>query len=182
MVYNAHDGRRSASRTRYFVSMLHWHIHRTYVPDGIYFVTTDVRYRIPIFADTEIARIVGRSIWHERASRFVVYAYVIMPDHLHMLLRPTKENISEIMRSIKTNSSREINRSLQHSRGHATSAMEMFAWQQSFYDHVITDDDDFRNHVEYIQYNPVRVGLCKTPEEYRFLFIDDKAMSKILSL
>lgn len=60
--------------------------------------------------------------------------------------------------------------------------MGWFTWQQSFYDHVIKDDRDLINHVEYIRHNPVKAGLVEKPEEYPFLFIDDKAVSKILGL
>ena len=87
-----------------------------------------------------------------------------MPNHLHMLLQPTKDTISRIMQSIKSNTAREINRLMNnpHSRERALSAMgaltsaKYFHWQQSFYDHTITDDEDFHTHVEYIRYNPVK--------------------------
>lgn len=165
--------------------MLHRHIHRTYVPGGIYFVTTDVRNHVPMFANPEIAAIVEHSIWHERTSRFVVYAYVVMPDHLHLLLQPIRRNISIIMQSIKSNSCREINRYLNqhHSGERALAAMGghgTFQWQKGFYDHVIRDDRDFRNHVEYIRFNPVRAGLCQTPEEYPFLFINTNAIRTLV--
>lgn len=127
------------------------------------------------------------SIWHERTARFIVYAYVVMPDHVHMLLQPTKGNISQILQSLKLHSSLEINRHLNksHSGESAFAAMDdygMFLWQKGFYDHVIRDDRDFRNHVEYIRHNPVKAGLVEKPEEYPFLSIDDKAISKILGL
>ncbi len=137
----------------------------------------------------------------------IVFAYVIMPDHLHAMFRTTKTTVSEVMRSIKTNASRDVNRYLRshtlHSRGPGTSAMTgrgcaatsvmggmgknparaigTFQWQSSFYDHVITDDRDFRNHVEYIRYNPMKAGLCLTPEEYPFLYVDEEAIVRILA-
>lgn len=55
-----------------------------------------------------------------------------------------------------------------------------FTWQKSFYDHVIKDDEDFRNHVEYIRYNPVKAGLRQKPEEYPFLFVDEVVVGRIL--
>ncbi len=173
----------------------HRHIHRTYLPDATYFVTTYVRHRREFFLNPDIARIVEETIWHERTSRFIIYAYVVMPDHLHLLLQPTCKTISNIMQSLKSNSCREINRYLQdpHNGECALAVMGIghdepihdnharFAWQKSFYDHVIKDDKDFRTHVEYIRYNPVKAGLCWKPEDYPFLYIDEKAIGKILT-
>lgn len=74
-----------------------------------------------------------RSIWHERTARFLVYAYVVMPDHLHLLVQPTKGEISIVLKSIKENSSRDINTHLRlHSGDGAVAAMfgeGMFQWQ-----------------------------------------------------
>ncbi len=155
-------------------------MHRTYVPDGIYFVTTDVRHHIPMFAHAEIARILEKTIWWSRkAHRCILYAYVIMPDHLHILVEPTMTNISQIMHTIKINSSRDIHKHT-HSRGIDTSAMGWFQWQQSFYDHVIRDDRDFLNHVEYIRYNPVKAGLTQEPEDYPWLFVGKDAVRKAM--
>lgn len=190
MVYGGRDGgnaERSKDAVRpkpvFFVSMLHRHLHRTYIPGGIYFVTTNVRERRPFLTDRENATIVEETIWWSRKiHRCVLYAYVIMPDHLHMLVRPTRTNISQIMHAVKINSSRDIHRGM-HSQGIDTSAMEnWFQWQQSFYDRVITDNLDFRNHVEYIRYNPVRAGLCTKPENYPFLFVDTDAINRAMGL
>ncbi len=167
--------------------MLHRHLHRTYIPDGIYFVTTNTEGRSSILSLPIVAKIVEESIWWKnRRSKFMVFAYVVMPDHLHMLLQPTKDTISRIMQSIKSNSAREINRHITktHSRERALSAMgtimsvEPFRWQQSFYDHVITDEQDFMNHVEYIRYNPVKAGLVTEPEDYPYLFVDWDAIGR----
>ncbi len=201
--------------------MWHRHIHRTYVPDGIYphtktfgvgvyFVTTYVRHRIAFFSDAAIATIAERSIrWKKRSAQCIIYAYVVMSDHLHLLVQPTMRNISELMRSIKTNSSREINRYLSvphrashtpHNASRATRVMGTggtlvveygwFAWQEKFYDHVIRDERDFRNHVEYIRYNPVnpvraffsngvKAGLVEKPEDYPFLSVDYDAIRRL---
>ncbi len=120
-----------------------------------YFVTTNLRGWFPYFHDHTLAEILEETIWYSRRiHRCVLYAYVIMPDHLHLLVQPTRTTISQIMHAIKINSSRDVHRSM-HSRGIVTafggippslrkrgggntSAMEnLFQWQQSFYDHII---------------------------------------------
>jgi putative transposase len=39
-------------------------------------------------------------------------------------------------------------------------------WQKRFWDHVIRDEDDFQQHLDYVHYNPVRHKLAVKPEEY----------------
>lgn len=197
-VYSNHDGH--ISLARFFIfhpSMvrlnspqaspgLRKHIRRIYLPDAIYFVTTCVRYRNPAFLDEAIAQILEHTIHlNKKLKHFVLYAYVIMPDHMHLLVRPSEANISEVMRSIKTNSSRDINR---HNASRATRVMggyfshKRFAWQEKFYDHVIMSDDDFRTHIEYIKVNPVKAGIVQNPEDYPFLFVDEDAIRQALGL
>jgi REP element-mobilizing transposase RayT len=75
--------------------------------------------------------------------------YVIMPDHIHLLLmicpdengRPmTAPTISWVMNQLKGNVTKRI--------GHAI-------WQKSFYDHVIRNKNDYDKHVKYIYENPI---------------------------
>lgn len=182
-------GDASASRDPLFC-MWHKHIHRTYIPDGVYFVTTYIHHRILYFHNPDLAKICEANMWNVfQIQECVVFAYVVMPDHLHLLVQPTAKNISECMRSIKTNASRDINRYVRlhrsHNRGPGTPVMavfvmEHFLWQSSFYDHVIRDDRDFRAHVEYIHYNPVKAGLVRQPEAYPFLFINHEATNHLL--
>lgn len=164
--------------------MEHRHLHRTYLPDAIYLVTTNVRLRTPFFRHEHLAKLMEQSIWWRRKCQYVVYAYVVMPDHLHLLLQPMRGNISQILQSLKLHSSLEINRCLnKHSDESAFVAMGgygMFRWQKGFYDHVITDDQDLINHVEYIRYNPVKAGLVEQPENYPFLFVDENAVRRML--
>ena len=99
------------------ISMVYRHLQRTYLPDSIYFVTTNVRERNPFFNDHNLATMLEETIWYSRRiHRCVLYAYVIMPDHLHLLMQPTRTNISQIMHAIKINSSRDIHKYL-YSRG-----------------------------------------------------------------
>ncbi len=125
------------------------------------------------------------SIWWKRRFSYRTYAYVVMPDHFHALFQPMKGNISQILHSLKLHSSLEINRylTMTHSGDSAIAAMSdygMFRWQKGFYDHVITDDQDLINHVEYIRCNPVKAGLVKKPEDYPFLYVDYDVVNRAL--
>ena len=82
--------------------------------------------------------------------------YVIMPDHIHVLLRITGETagasprptLAGIIAAFKSLSTRRWN-------GAAGCAGERL-WQQSYYEHIIRDENDFLRHWTYIDQNPVR--------------------------
>lgn len=82
--------------------MEHRHLRRLYLPDSIYFVTTNVRERIPYFLDRALAEmLIGNLWWSQKEQTFTVYAFVVMPDHLHFLVQPQKTSISDVLHSIK---------------------------------------------------------------------------------
>lgn len=166
------------------------HIRRTYLSNSIYFVTTNVRGWYPYFLKRSLAEIlIGNIWWSHKEQQFTIYAFVVMPDHLHRLVQPQRTNISGVMHSIKNNSSRDIRRFLErytntpmYSGAAGSSAMKRitFQWQKSFLDHIIIDERDFHNHIEYTRYNPVKAGLVENPENYSFLHVDHDAINQAM--
>ena len=87
-------------------------------------------------------------------------AYVFLPDHFHLLLKPTdKSNFSDIMHSLKPNFTKAYKQAV----GVAGS---MRFWQKRFWDHVIRDEQDSQRHLDYVHYNPVKHGLVARPEDW----------------
>jgi type I restriction enzyme R subunit/putative DNA methylase len=90
-------------------------------------------------------------------KRFALHEYVVMPNHVHLLLTPYDE-VAKITRAIKGTSAREAN--LQLGR------VGQVFWQDESYDHYCRNADEFGNISEYIAMNPVRAGLAATPEKW----------------
>ncbi len=110
--------------------------------------------------DPEIAAIVTEAIEHEDGRSCDVKAWVIMPNHVHILLRPLEEHsLSDILKRLKGVSSRRINQK----RGSSGAI-----WQPDYFDRFIRDAEHFTNTVKYIHRNPVKAGLCEAPEEWAF--------------
>ncbi|USN53501.1 MAG: transposase [Candidatus Nomurabacteria bacterium] len=145
-------------------------LKRIYIPDGIYFVTIVTHNRIPFFKDSHLANIViSRLQITKNIQPYYLYAYVVMHDHAHFLLRPRYEsNISDLMHCLKRNISRSINIIYPHliAEDDHPRLSTKFIWQKSFYDHIIRDQQDLNHHVNYIHYNPVRDGLVNKPEDW----------------
>ena len=87
-------------------------------------------------------------------------AWVVLPDHMHMLVKHNRQNISDFVRNFKLSFSLSYQHRQQLTGGRL--------WQYRFWDHVIRDQEDLNRHIDYIHYNPVKHGLCDSPFEWRF--------------
>jgi putative transposase len=85
-------------------------------------------------------------------------AWVILPDHTHLLIKPNSNNMSDLMKRFKQKFS-----GLYRSRHHLAKGR---IWQYRYWDHIIRDQTDFNRHVDYIHYNPVKHVIVKNPREY----------------
>ena len=109
---------------------------------------------------------------------FHVWAYVIMPEHAHLLIWPTETiyDISAILNSIKLS---VIKLALPHVRRVAPAFLPRMAerrpggtihhrfWQTGGgYDRNIIEPETVNRQIEYIHANPVRRGLCGRPEDW----------------
>lgn len=134
---------------------------RYYVPDAIVFITNVVARREPIFANDTYLTLWRTTLRHtQQLHPFVMLGYVFLPDHMHLLLRPTgQSNFSKIMQSAKS----YFTHAYKDARGIEG---KMKFWQKRFYDHVIRDEADLANHLHYLHYNPVKHGYVARPEAW----------------
>ena len=126
-----------------------------YGQNGAYFITVCTKERKRILSDIvgDDAHIVPKPIGRiaEKYIRHVpeIEKYVIMPDHIHMIIRldggamraslPTKNRVAGIVRSIKALTTKEVGEAV---------------FQRSYYDHVIRNQQDYDEVWEYIENNP----------------------------
>ena len=87
--------------------------------------------------------------------RLHLNAWVVLPDHFHMLVEHENENISNLVRRIKLSFSQSYRHRVHQAGGRV--------WQYRFWDHIIRDQEDLNRHVDYIHYNPVKHGLSDSP-------------------
>jgi putative transposase len=94
---------------------------------------------------------------------YEMIAYVIMPDHMHLLIETPEDspNYSPIISSIKRNFIRNYRRSID-------GINQSPIWQVRFWDHVIKDDKDFERHLDYIHWNPVKHGYVNDPIQWKW--------------
>ncbi len=106
---------------------------------------------------------------HDHGKRYELHAAVVMPDHVHLLLTPLRDEkgwpfgLPAILKAIKGTSARSVNR-LSGSCGPV--------WQEESFDHVLRTQESFAEKLEYIRQNPARKGLVKNPEDYPWLWLE----------
>jgi REP-associated tyrosine transposase len=134
--------------------------HRGTTTESTYFVTANVLHKRSLFQVEKIARLFIEVLLHYRAEkRYLLHEFVVMPDHLHLILTPTGVTLERAMQCIKGGFSFQLNRNLKTKRD---------PWQPSFFDRRIRDSLEYARFKEYIWQTPVKRFLARTPEEYPY--------------
>ncbi|MCX7193890.1 MAG: transposase [Proteobacteria bacterium] len=131
---------------------------RNLVPGGTYFFTATLRDRSSRLLTEHIGllRAAFRTVKHKLPFR--VDAIVILPEHLHAIwtLPEGDADYPGRWRAIKSTFTHSIVKTgipvERNDKG------EYALWQRRYWEHTITDEEDFRRHVDYIHFNPVKHG------------------------
>jgi putative transposase len=135
---------------------------RAYIPGGCFFFTVVTHHRQPLFAK-------GRNIDRLRDGfrramakhPFRIDAIVILPDHLHSVWRLPEGDADFSLRW------RLVKHYLAAGVPAATNRRgEKLVWQRRFWEHAIRDEEDWRNHIDYVHYNPVKHGYARRPGDW----------------
>jgi putative transposase len=126
------------------------------------FVTAVCRERFPHLrsrASKQLLLDVMREVKLE--SGFSMVGYVILDDHFHWLVNPQSADLSRLIQSVKLRFTRRLD------AGHPQQGARSL-WQPRFWDHIIRNQEDLNQHLDYIHYNPVKHGYVEQPSDYEF--------------
>ncbi len=143
-------------------------------PGGLFFFTLVTYRRQPIFSEPRARLLLGRVLRRTQAERpWEITAIVLLPDHLHCLWRlpPGDDDYATRWRVIKARFTRQW-----LAAGHGEPATtrsrqsksERGVWQRRSWEHLIRDETDWKRHLDYIHYNPVRHGLASAPRYWPY--------------
>ena len=107
----------------------------------------------------EIAALVQENLLHFDGTRYRLLAWVVMPNHVHTLIEISQTPLAEILHGWKSYTGKAANRLLERTGDF---------WQPEYFDRYIRDEEHLGKAVRYIENNPVKAGLVKLPEEWRF--------------
>ena len=110
--------------------------------------------------DLRIAALVQAALLAFERQRYGLWAWCVMPNHVHVLLRAKSGHpLNSIVHSWKSYTAKEASRLLDRTGRF---------WAREYFDRIVRNDNDLRRTVAYIEANPVKVGLCKSTEEWPF--------------
>jgi REP element-mobilizing transposase RayT len=129
--------------------------------NGIYHVTTVTAAREPVFRDFDTARAASVSIVsYESMGDARLLAWVLMPDHLHLLLQlGIRDSLPLVVCRIKARSAAAANRA---------SSRQKAIWTKGYHDHALRREEDMQTVARYIVANPIRAGLVARCGDYPF--------------
>jgi len=123
---------------------------------GTFFITSGTYNRRRLFQIPTNAELFIKTLQHYRAEgHYKLHAFVVMPDHVHLLLTPQAITLERAVGLIKGSFSHRL-------------GSKVLVWQRGFTDHRVRDREDFEVRRAYIHRNPVTAGLCEAPEAYPF--------------
>lgn len=127
--------------------------------DRMFFVTTVCWQRMSFFKDARKAELLMDVLEHyQREKKFALHEFVIMPDHLHLLISPAEDvSLERAVQLIKGGFSFRLGK-----------MKKSLVWQESFTNHRVRDEDDYEQHALYIRMNPVKAGLVERAEDYPY--------------
>lgn len=123
-----------------------------------------------ILKDPRAARIVQESLLWGHGKRYFLQAWCVMPNHVHVLLHPLEGVRLEDIMEAKGYMARQINRAVGRTGP---------LWHRDYFDVLIQDEDHFARVASYIEWNPVKAGLCQDPALWPWSSANEAARSRL---
>jgi putative transposase len=143
---------------------------RAFIPGGTYFFTVNLLER---GSNDLLVRHISALRESVRTTRrlhpFDIHAWVVLPEHMHCIfeLPPNDRDFSLRWRLIKHHFSVALSRN-EYRSDVRRSRRERGIWQRRFWEHVIRNEEDYRAHMDYVHYNPVKHGLVHCVRDWPY--------------
>ena len=134
-----------------------WGLKRFHQSRNLHFLTSSCYHRLPYFQSIHSRTTFESSLEMARKKyNLCVYGYVVMPEHVHMLVNePEQDTLAKAIQSLKQSVARTL----------ALRADTPF-WQARYYDFNVWSERKFKEKLRYIHRNPVERGLVDRPEDW----------------
>ena len=131
--------------------------------DAVYFITICTYNKKAYFKKTDIAEYIAKEIDYRSrvADEVTMFAYCIMPDHVHLLLKLNEgygKSLPNWVAAFKKYNSRILTMMLDIKP----------LWQANYYEHIVKRNESLKNIAEYIANNPVRKNFVTQWQNYQF--------------
>jgi len=144
----------------------------------LYFVTFTIVEWIPLFTKSKYCDIVIKNLeFYRKNQGLKVHYLVIMPDHVHLILS-SQNNLSDTVRNMKSYMARElidnlkfdkrkwVLNSFKYYKKKSKLESQYQLWQEGSHPEMITFEKMLVQKIEYLHFNPVKIGLVREPEDW----------------
>ena len=145
---------------------------------GCYFVTFTVHQWVDVFTRNEYKDILVENLkFCQQEKGLLIYAWVIMPNHIHLILRSTKVALSDIIRDFKKFTAKKIYTAIKNNPKESRKNRmcwllnkegSVWFWEEGYHGEEIVSKKFFDSKLNYIHQNPVRAGIVEKEEEYLY--------------
>jgi len=142
---------------------------RNYIQGGYYFFTVVLNDRKSDLLIRYINELRAAFSEVKRRHPFEIIAIVVLPEHLHCILRLPEgdDDFSLRLRQVKANFSRKLPK-IERISASRKKKQERGIWQRRFWEHSIRDDEGLNRHIEYIYFNPVKHELVDYVADWEY--------------
>jgi REP element-mobilizing transposase RayT len=145
---------------------------------GLYFITSTVHQWVDVFTRQEYIDILLESLrFCQREKGLKIYAWVVMSNHIHLIVQSDKVPLSDIIRDFKKYTSSTITKAIERNPKESRKRWmlwllkkedKVWFWEEGYHGEEITSKAFFDSKMKYIHLNPVRAGIVEKEEEYLY--------------
>jgi REP element-mobilizing transposase RayT len=152
--------------------------YRIYDQKGVYFITCTVNQWVDVFTRKDYVDILLESLRYcQKNKGLEVFSWVVMTNHIHLIISTKKDNLSDIIRDFKKFTASQITVAIKNNTRESRKNWLLWLlkkegsilfWKEGYHAEEITEVDFFNIKQDYIHLNPVRAGLVEKEEDYLY--------------
>lgn len=145
---------------------------------GMYFITCTVHQWVDVFTRKDYIDILLDSLRYCQQNKGLkIYAWVVMTNHIHLIVSSDKEELSDILRDFKKHTAKKIYHAIETNPRESRKRWmtwllkkddAIWFWEEGYHGEEITDKAFLDSKVNYIHMNPVRANIVEKEEEYLY--------------
>ncbi len=154
------------------------HSYRIYDQQGQYFVTCTVHQWVDVFTRTDYVNILLDSLRYCQQNKGLeIFGWVIMTNHIHLIISSKKEKLSDIIRDFKKFTATKIVQEIEANPKESGKRWllwllkkenHIWFWEEGYHAEEIISQEFYETKLNYIHLNPVRAGIVEKEEEYLY--------------
>lgn len=150
--------------------------YRIHDQQGLYFVTFTVHQWVDVFTRRVYVDLLLENLRYcQQYKGLKIYAWVVMSNHCHLILRTEDFRLSDVIRDFKKHTAKKIFKAIENNEHESRKRWllwllkkddHIWFWEEGYHGEEITSKEFCDSKVDYIHMNPVRAGIVDKEEEY----------------